>query len=417
MATNVFQFVDWLSMEGLRILVNSLEVTEHFETKYSQDFQQEFAIGGSERIPLPQQFTIRHGLGYNPQAIDRVYATANFLPPFGVDFEWDDVQAALEAERGMERFKEEYLEPAMAQMAQEIDSQAALFAYQNSNNIVGTLGSDPNSLKIFNQARQVLIENAGWSQGDKGCIIPPQVNTALVPTAQGLFNPPSAIAKQYQEGAIGRYGGADWHESMSLYDHTAGNFQGAVTVDGANQSGNSLLVHCTSGDVFNQGDVLGITGVYPVNPMTRRLTSKTSLAPYLVTATTTATGSTCTIPVSLGGTTPVYGPGSQYQNVNALPGDTATVTLFPGTASPNGLVGKQGLLLNKGAFAIIGAKLQVPKAVEMAAQHRDPTTGIAVRFVRAWDPQQSKMTNRLDCLIGFGALRPNNCSVRILCAA
>ena len=31
----------------------------------------------------------------------------------------------------------------MDQIAQEIDSRAALWAYQNSNNIVGILGTDP----------------------------------------------------------------------------------------------------------------------------------------------------------------------------------------------------------------------------------------------------------------------------------
>jgi hypothetical protein len=312
--------------------------------------------------------------------------------------------------------KEEYLMPAMAQMKQYIDSQAALFAYQNTNNIVGQLGTDPTSLSIFNQARQIMIEKAGWAQGDKGCIIPPGVNTSLVPTAAGLFNPPSAIAKQYQEGAIGRYAGADWHESMSLYDHTAGTWGGAVTIDGPGQSGNSLLLHCTNGDTFHKGDVLGLGGTYPVNPMTRRRTSTFQTATVQVTADTTATGNTVTVPVAMGGGQPIYGPGSVYQNISDFPADNATVTLFPGTSSPNGKTGKQGLLINKGAFAIVGVKMVTPKAVEMASQSRDEESGIALRFVRAWDPQQSKMTNRFDALMGFGALRPNNCGVRILCA-
>jgi hypothetical protein len=44
----------------------------------------------------------------------------------------------------------------------------------------------------------------------------------------------------------------------------------------------------------------------------------------------------------------------------------------------------------------------VPKAVEKAEQTIDPDTGMAVRFVRAWDQNQSKMTNRFDMCIGFG---------------
>ena len=103
-------------------------------------------------------------------------------------------------------------------------------------------------------------------------------------------------------------------------------------------------------------------------------------------------------------------------NVDALPVAGATVTFFPGTASPNGLSGVQGLAITKDAFALVGVKLQMPKAVEMSSQTRDPDTGLSVRFVRAWDPVFSKMINRFDVLMGFGALYPDNCCVRVLCA-
>lgn len=411
---NVFQFVDWLSMEGLRLLLNKLEVSQGFNTDYNSEYTKDFAVGETVRVPLPQQFTERQGLGYNPQALNRIYTTVTCDQIFGVDFEWDSAQAALQMERGEEKIRREYLEPAMETIKQGIDSRAALFGYQNANNIVGTLGTDPTTLAIFNQGRQRLIEKAGWTQGNKIVCIPPSVNTALVPTAQGLFNPPDAISKQYKEGAIGRYAGADWYESMSLYDHTAGTWQtpASVTVAGAGQSGSSLLVNCTTGDTFKKGDVIGIGSVYPVNPMTRRTTSTANTMTVVVTADVTATGSTATLSIS----PTIYGPGSQYQNVSALPADTAPLTLFPGTTSPNGKSGKQGLLFNKGAFALVGVKLETPKAVELASNSRDPETGIAIRFIRMFDPQQSKMINRFDVLMGFGALRPDNCAVRVLSA-
>lgn len=409
---NVFQFVDWLTMEGLRLLTNKLEVSQAFNTDYNSEFTKDFAVGETVRVPLPQQFTIRDGLGYNPQAINRIYTTVSCDQIFGVDFEWDSAQAALQMERGQEKIKREYLEPAMDQIKQEIDSRCAQFAYQHTNNIVGVLGTDPTSLTIFNQARQRMIEKAGISQGNRYNCIPPSVNTSLVGTALGLFNPPDAISKQYKEGAIGRYSGADWYESMSLYDHTAGTWQGAVTVSSFADGSNSLVVNCTSGDTFKKGDVIGLASVYPVNPMTRRTTSTANTMTVVVTADVTATTTTATLTIS----PTLYGPGSQYQNVDALPQANATCTLFPGTASPNGKVGKQGLYLNKGAFALVGVKLETPKAVEMASQNRDPESGIALRFIRMFDPQQSKMINRFDVLMGFGGLRPDNCSVRVLSA-
>jgi hypothetical protein len=50
------------------------------------------------------------------------------------------------------------------------------------------------------------------------------------------------------------------------------------------------------------------------------------------------------------------------------------------------------------------------------SQKRDPETGIAIRFIRAFDPVQSRMINRWDVVYGFGAMYPDNCAVRILCA-
>ncbi len=410
---NNFQFVDWLSMEGLRLLTNKLEVSQGFNTDYNDEYTKEFAVGETVRVKLPQQFTSRDGLGYNPQAINRLTTDITVDQIHGVDFEWDSAQAALQVERGMERIKKEYLEPAMDTIKQEIDSRAALFAYQNASQAVGILGTDPTSLTIFNQARQRMIELGGISQGPRVNLIPPSVNTALVGTALGLFNPPDAISKQYKEGAIGRYSGADWYESMSLYDHTAGVWQNPNTVSATMTSGtNTIVLAVTSGDTFKKGDIFGVASVYNANPMTRRRTTTGTTATFAVAADVTATASTATITL----TDTVWGPGSPYQNVTRLPTAADVVTLFPGTTSPNGLIGKQGLYFNKGAFALVGVKMETPKAVEMASQTRDPNTGIAVRFIRMFDPQQSKMINRFDVLYGFGKLRPRNCAVRVLSA-
>lgn len=300
----------------------------------------------------------------------------------------------------------------MAQIAQEIDTRAALFAYQNSNNIVGVLGIDPNSATTFMQARQRLIELACPPGGEKGMIVPPAVNTALVPALQSLFNPSSEIAEQYKEGSLGKLWGFDWYEAMSLFRHTAGTWAGAVTITNANESGTSLTITATAGDTFNVGDVFAIANVNQVNPMTRRALS-TVAKTFVVTAPLTAAGGGADV---LNISPSIFGPGSQYQNVDSLPASGAALTLFPGTPSPNGKSGAQGLWIHRDAFAMVGVKLESPKATELTAQSRDKKTGIPIRFVRMFDPIQSKMVNRWDTVIGFGQLYADNCSGRVLCA-
>jgi len=416
MATNQFLYSDWLSMEGLRLLKNKLQVAQFFNTDYNKEFTKEFAVGETVRIKFPQRFTIRDGIGYVPQAINRLNTTVTVDQIFGVDFEWDSVEQALKLERGQDAIKREYLEPAMAQIAQEIDSRCALFAKNNTPNIVGALGTDPTAFSTFNQARQRMVELACPPGGKRGMIIPPSVNTSLVNAAVQYFNPADAISKQYKEGSIGRNSGFDWYESMSLYSHTAGTIAGTTfTVSGAGQSGSSLVVTLGAGDSLAVGDVISIGSVYPVNPMTRRRTQSSTTKQFVVTkAINSATGGAGADTLSI--YPPIYGPGSQYQNVDALPADGATVTVFAGTTAPAGKSGINGLAIHEDAFALVGVKLETPKAVELATQTRDPETGISLRFVRQFDSIQSKMVNRFDVLMGFGVLYADNCAVRVLCA-
>lgn len=408
--SNQYQLASWLSMETLRHLVNKLEVASFFNTDDSKEFDKEFPIGATLRKKFPQRFLPRVGntLAYSPQAINRLQTTITIDQIVGVDFEWDDAEAALQLERGKERVSKEYLEPAANTIKQEIDSRCANFARIHSPNFVGVLGTNPSDYKsISGAARQVMMELACPAGGQKGLIIPPKVNTALAASGIGLFNPASEISRMFKEGTIGVQGGFEWSESMSLYQHTAGTWQSAVTVTNTVTSDglNTLTLTCTNGDVFNQGDKFSIAAVNATNPATRRSTG----SPKLFTITSpsqTVSGTSVTITFAGIG---IYGPGSQYQNVDSYPQSGAALTLFPGTSAPNGKTGTVGMAIHNSAFALAGVKLEMPKAVELASQTRDPNSGLSVRFVRAWDPQQSKMTNRFDVAFGFGELYVDNC--------
>lgn len=409
---NQFVFPKWVALEALRLLVNQLEVTQHFNKAYQEEFEKPFPVGTSVSVKLPQRFTIRDGLGYNAQAINRQVTTINVGQPFGVDFEWDSFERAIYMERSKEEITKEYIEPAVAQIAQEIDSRAAQFAYQNTNHIVGALGTDPTTTTTFMQALQRLRELGCPKSGDKGMCIAPQIYTSLAPSLQALFNPASEISRLFKEGSLGQLWGAEWYACNSLWRHTAGTQAGALTVNGANQSGTGLAINCTANDTFNPGDVISIANVNDVNPMTRRALSLTNKQ-FVVTAPFVGVGGGNAADV-LQISPAINGPGSQYQNVDALPANNATITAFPGTTSPSGKSGVQSLLLHPLAFAIVGVPLEVPKAVEVGVQERDPETGIAIRFVRQFDAVRSVMVNRWDCLIGFGQLYADNCAVRIL---
>lgn len=408
---NQFKYTDFLGNEALRRLTNKLIVPNYFNTKVAKEFNGKVATGATVRMPFPQRYIAVDGLGYVAQPIDMRETTVTCDKIKQVGFEWDSMEKALKMPRPDEYMRENIIEPAMDELAQQIDSEAALFAYQNTNNIVGVLGTNPSSMVTVAQIRERQKQLAAGT-GKKTLLIPPAVNTALVQATSANFNPMDAISEQYKDGVIGRAQGMDWFESMSLYSHTAGTSTTPTVSVAPVQGDTSIVLACTNGDTFKKGDVYAFDACKPVNPQTRRTYGSTLNKQFVVTQDTTSTGATCTVPVY-----PAFeGPGSQYQNIDAFPIAGAAATLFPGTANPNGLSGMQGLALAKDAFAIVGVKLEEPTSAEICTQKRDPDSGIYVRFTRSWDPIQSRMINRFDCAFGFGVLYGDNCAVRLLSA-
>jgi hypothetical protein len=409
---NQFLNTSWISMEVLRNLKNALKVAEYFNTDWQKDYEKTFAVGSSITVKFPQQFLIRNGLGYNPQGIDRISTTVSLDQPFGIDFQWDDYEAAVKAERSEEEIKEQYLEPAGVQIANEIDSRAAFFAKNNTSQIVGSLGTDPTNITFLDTARGRLLQKAGsYLAKKRAALISSSMQTNSINTpVTSLFQSSDDITMAFKEGAMGKLKTFDVFEEQNLYSHTAGTWAGAVTVTGAGQSGTSLIITGTAADTLNQGDKISIANMNFVNPRSRRTPGPKQVQTLTVTQDFVLTGGADTITVLPA----IYGPGSQYQNVDALPANGAALTLWPGTPNPNGAVGTFGLAISTQAFAIVGMRFYLPKSVEARSQSEDKATGIPVRFVKAWDPVRSLQIHRFDTVCGFGNLYQDNAAVGLL---
>lgn len=405
---NNFLNTQWVSMKVLRLLLNKLVVAEYFNRSWEKDFKKEFAPGSQITVKFPQRLTVADGMGYQPQGINRLQTPVNLDQWLQVAFEWDDYEDAVKLERSEEELEEQYFEPAAAALAQECDSRCAKFAYQNASMTVGALGTDPTSVTTYYTARQRLEENAAGVLGKKCMLISSSMMTSLGSNITTIFHPADEITKAWKEGVIGELGTFMFYESQSLFAQTAGTWSGAgglPTVNGANQSGTQLIINANAGDTFNVGDKISMSNVNLVNPMTRRIPGHTSNKVFTVTQPLVAAGGGADV---LNILPPIYGPGSQYQNVDALPANSAALTLWPGTTSPNGKVGTVGLGLTRMAFAIVGAKLYTPKSVEEAGSATDPDTGLTIRKVKAWDPVRSVQVNRFDSLFGLGNLYQDN---------
>jgi hypothetical protein len=418
-SVNAFNKASWVAMKGLALLKNALHVAPYFSTEYSGEYAQKFAIGETLTVPLSQRYIAQQNdLSYNPQPLDRPITTINISQTRTIPLEWESIEKALDMERGEERVEDIYLKPAIAYLRQEVDTFCATFAYQNTNMLVGALGTNPTTYDGTSAAAKQALEEMGCptDDGNLGLMLPPVVIRAVKASGLTLFNPQTDIAKQFRTGNIGVADGFDWYSSNSLITHTAGVIAtpASVTCNGANQSGSSLAINCTTGDTFLAGDKFSIANVNQVNLMTRKTTSTSATGSKIFTVTAPSTGASSTATLQIA--PPIYGPGSHYQNVDALNAATALITMWPGTVSPNGKTGKIGLALYPGAFFLAAVKLEEPEAVEICRQYQDPDTGIAIRFIRQWDNLQSRMTNRFDMTFGPGIGLAEQCAVAIACA-
>lgn len=399
---NLYSNTNLVALEALRMLKNKKMVAEGFDTRYQKEFESEYAVGSQIQVKLPQRWIVNDGMQFQPQAINRLTTTVNLDQWMQIGFQVDDLEHALKLERSDEEIKKQYIDPLADQLAQELDSRAAKWAYQNASNVVGTLGTDSTNWNNFFGARRRL-QDLSCPAGERYLCISTSLMQNTVQNNVTQFNPAPEISRAFKTGVIGMAAGFEWYESVSLQQHTAGTWGGAVTINGANQSGTSLAITCTAADTLKVGDKISIANVNLVNPVTRRIPSATTAKQFTVTQDFVGLGGGNAADV-IQILPAIFGPGSQYQNVDALPANGAALTLWPGTTTPSGKTGMVSLALSKYAFALVGAKLYQPKAVEVCGEAHDPQTGLSLRLVKAWDPITSQVIQRADMLFGFGNL-------------
>lgn len=418
-APNSFDYTDFLAREQLRKLTNKLVISEAFDTSYNKNFTKSFATGAVVRVPYPVQFLpgTQNDLGYEPQPVIDRATDVRINQMAKVHFGYDVLQRALESRHFEEALTEDIIDPAVNTMAQDIEDHCAKYAYQHAGTCIGVLGTNPTTFdQVFGAARKRLVD-LGAGSGKRLMILNTSIGRALVAAELPLFAPLGEIERAFKEGAIGRAQTFDTYESASLYTHTSGAWAGVVevltapTVNADAGTGiTSMVLTATTGDTIKPGDKINFAACNEVNNATRRSTGRLRDFTCTNTATLTAAASTVTITFS----PPMFGPGSPYQNVDALPLAGADLALWPGTnASGVAATAKTGVIslaLPKQAFALVGVKLSLPPSGGKfrSSTKRDPASGLAVSFVQDFDTKTMEWITRFDCPYGFGEFYSGN---------
>jgi len=389
--SNSILTIDMITRKALEILENNLVLTRTVNRQYDDSFAVEGAkIGNTLRIRLPDRALVTDGAALQVQGDNEQYTTLTVTSQkhIGVNF------TTAELTMQLDDFAERVLKPRISQLASSIDADVAN-SFKYIGNSVGTPGTTPATSLVLLQAQQKLNENAAV-MSPRYATVNPAANAALIEGMKGLFNPVSAISKQFKNGMFGEgiLGYDELNMSQSIKQFTTGSRAGTVTVNATVTAEGSTTVVLTglTTTTIKAGDVFTIANVYAVNPQTRESTG--SLYQFVALADVTAsTTATVTVPA-------MYSATQALATVDALPASGAAVT-FLGAASTQY---PQNLIYHRDAISFATADLLLPQGVDMAS--RQVHNGISLRVVRQYDINNDRLPCRIDVLYGYSVIRP-----------
>lgn len=390
-----------MAKEVLRHFENSNTFSKHTNKHYAKDFTNSFVKTGTTiSIPKPARFAVTSG------------ATASFpdITEESVDLtvaQWNASFAPTSAEMttsvSREQFSERYLKGMGSALASKVDSTGLALVKTTVSNVAGTPGVTPTALATYLTARAIALEHGMPVDNEVACIVNPAAEAAILDALKGVFHSSSEIERQYKEGKMGMAAGMKWSMDQLVAQRTAGVLTGTPAVNGASQTGASLITdgwtNSTTG-IVKAGDVFTIAGVYAVNPVTKASTNR--LQQFTVTADANSGASTGPSTISISPSILTVAASPTTATVSAIPADDALITVLGATI----VSAVDNVLFHKDAFTMACIPMATYGGLDKCAVEYDSDTGIAVRITQGLDVTTDKLLVRADVLFGWAATRP-----------
>lgn len=386
MASNALLTPSLITKETLPILVNNLVAAN----KVNRQFENQFVkIGSSLTVRKPNQFVVTNGPGLSIQDIAEPSTSITISYQQHVDFQFNSQELTLT----IEEFSERYLMPAGEQLANTLD-QTVLANTPQLFNEVGTPGTLPNSFASIAAVGQRMDESA-VPQTTRVLVLNPAAYWSMSTALVSLFV--TSVAEPALKGFLANIANFEIYMDQNVYTQTVGAYSGAPTVNGAGQTGSSLVTQAWGNSItglLNIGDVFTISGVFAVNPRSKVSTGQ--LQNFTVTATANSNGSgAATLSIY-----PAIVTTGAYQTVSNSPANAAPITV-KGTASTQYA---QNVGFTKDCFGLVCVPLELPEGVDFKA--RETFKNISMRIIRAYDINNDVFPTRMDILYGTTTFYP-----------
>lgn len=384
-----------------------------FTDKVNRSYDDRFARTGAKigsvtqaRLPAASRFTTDTSStaidiqGLNDASMP-VTLNKNYQRAFAVDL--------VDMSLSIDDFNERYLRPHLLSMAAEIDRDGLLSGLQYAQNAVGTPGTAPNSLTslqaLFGAAYRKQVEHLAPMGQEIWVASAPSLNELGYTYMTQLFNPQSVVSDLQKRGVIANASNMNFMTSQLQPNYTTGVYSGSGVTTTANQSGSTIN---TSGwgatTTLDVGATVTFDGVFEINPQTKQ--SLGYLKQFTITA-KNAAGATQALQISPA----IVGPGDARQNVSALPGASAAVTVL----GASGVVAPMSMAFNTDAFIFATADISPANSGggEMSGNGGAdfftasvPELNLSLNCSRQFDIRSRQMLVRLDLLGGWAPLYP-----------
>ena len=385
--------ISMITKESLRVLKNELGFAKGVNRQYDDQFARSGAkIGSVINIRKPTRFTVSSGTALNLQDVADQYSALTLDTQAHVDFSFSSKELTL----NIDEFSKRYVKPAVAELANYVDFTGTAL-YKQVYNATGTPGTTPNAFSFLTDAATKLSNFGTPVDSDRNMVLNPAASGSLADALKGLFQSQERIKEQYEKGLMGMAAGFNIKMDQNVQQFTNATFAGTPLVNGASQTGSTLVSDgwSSGATTLKEGTIFTIANVYAVNPKNRQSTGQ--LQQFVVTSDISDTSGSISIPIS-----PSITLTGAYQTVNALPADNAAITVLGSTATAY----PQNLAYHKDAFVLGCADLDLPGGTDMAARATDPDSGLSLRIVRAYDISNDTFPCRIDILYGWKCVYP-----------
>ena len=385
---------------------NNITLVRKFDRQWNNEWTNRpggAKIGYTVQVRLPQRFQVTEGQALVQQAIYNQTVPITLNHQFQVGMGWSSADSAMLVEEVQSR----YTKRAGKVLANKADVIAGLEVYKSVYFAAGPLSAQPLTNisvdGVFTDA-VAKLRNVGVPE-DLCAVVSPNTQSLLLKVAFNQFNPSQFVSRLWTKGqfAGAALGVDNWYWDPNLPTHASGNFTTSTPlVDGAIQTGSTLVTKGWGSYSFNQGDPFTIAGVNALNPISYVDTG--DLQSFVIGAPVQGAGAgvfTISPPIITSG---------PLATVSASPANNASITFLQATGAVNATMApqtsRQNLIFHPEAFAFVMADLPTPLAGANSARKSDKDAKLSMRWVEQFNIQTDQEASKIECLIGTGPILP-----------